>query len=108
MKVHERSVGDTLRTLPVEIQRDGVAISIGSSDVVKFEMVSACGTVKIAETETGIQYTDRAAGQIDFAFSASQVDEEGEFYGYFYHYVGAQKERAPVERQKLKIVIYGK
>lgn len=107
MVVHERAVGDTLLTLGVTLERDGTPIVIGESDTVKFEMVSECGVVKIAETEVGIQYTDRPTGKIDFQFLDSQVDTEGVFYGYFTHYASGKGERAPYKKNALKIIFYG-
>lgn len=106
MEIHERAKGDTLTTLPVDFIRDGSVVALGENDTVTFLMINEYEVEKIAETETGVQYTDRDNGQIDFTFESADVDTPGIYYGYFFRSVSGNKERFPVKEQGLKIIIH--
>lgn len=83
--IHRRAVGDTYSAFQVTIKKDGVAVDLTSKDVM-FSMNDEDGNVVVAETATGVTVTDAANGEVEYDFQAADVDEAGNFYGYFHVY----------------------
>ena len=103
---HRRAVGDTLAKLAVTIQNNGTARDL-TGLTVKFYMVDDEGNVAIAPTAATV--TDDTAGQVEYDFTALQVAEEGEFYGWFKVYggvAGTEPDTYPDDEDGIHIVIF--
>ena len=106
---HGISVGDTLTPLGVQLKQEsstGVLSVVNLAGLtVKFQMVSAAGTTKVAETVTGVSVTDSANGKVQYDFQTADVDTAGTFYAWFTVYSGTEHDTYPVGGRKLVIEI---
>jgi len=109
IKRHELSVGDTLTPMGATLQQKNASGVLAAVDLtgltVKFQMVDSAGTVKVAETTTGVTVTDAAAGKVQYDFQSADVDTEGTFYGWFTVYSGSERDTYPIGGRELVIVI---
>lgn len=108
---HRRHITDTRTLLSVTLQQKnsgGVLEAVNLTGLtVKFKMINAAGTSIIAETITGVQVSNAAAGQVDYVFPSLSVATAGNYYGYFVVYDGNDKDHFPVVAKELIIEIYG-
>jgi len=110
-KPHERRVGDLLKVLSVTLQNANEsgtmeAVNLTGYDV-KFKMINAAdGSVKIAETSTGVSVVTPASGEVNYKFSSDGVDEAGKFWGSFVASSGGETDHFPVVQSDLEIHFY--
>ena len=106
---HTITVGDTLTPLACQLKQrdaDGSLCDVQLTGlVVKFSMVAADGSVKVAETTEGVVVIDQDHGEVRYDFHSSHVDTEGTFYGWFHVYDGLERDTYPAGGRKLQIDI---
>ena len=107
-----RRINDTIKTLSVTMQSANESGVLTAEDLtgmtVEFSMVNAAdGTVKIAQTGTGVAVDNAAAGQVTYTFSASGVDTAGIFWGSFVAISGGAEDTYPAKHLDLRILIGG-
>ncbi len=79
-----RQLGDTLIAIAATLTRPDGTVVNPTGKTVKFTMVdSEGGTAKVAETSDNVTTTDAAAGEVQYAPQAADVDTEGTFHAYF-------------------------
>jgi hypothetical protein len=84
VQTQNRQVGDTRISIATTLTRlNGTVVDVSSPLIVKFTMVETDGTVKVAETETGVTKDDAVNGEVSYAPLAADVDTVGTFYAYF-------------------------
>lgn len=103
--IHHRTVGDTRTPLGVTLSVNGTAIDL-TGTTVKFKLVAANGTVKLAETATGITITVGSGGEVQYDFSAASVDTAGIYFGWFVVYSGLERDTFPSDGRELQIEIH--
>ena len=103
-----RHVGDTEVVLAVTLERpDGTVVNL-SGLTVKFTLVDSVGADKVAETDVGVTVTNAAAGEVQYAFKAADVNMAGTYAAYFIVIDGAgNRDTFPVRRRDLQVSIHG-
>lgn len=100
--MHRITVGDTLTPLYVVLQQadeDGVLTAVNlTGKTVKFRLVDNRGTVKTAETTTGVTVTSAADGEVSYDFQTADVDTAGLYWGWFTVYSGSERDTFPADR----------
>ncbi len=96
-----RRVGDIDDLLVVALQQRNEAGVLGVKDLtgytVTFKMVNAAdGTVKVADSTTGVTVTAASTGQAQKQFIAADVDTAGIFYGTFVATAASKSSSYPV------------
>ena len=109
---HPRHITDLETALSVTLERKneaGILVALNlTSYTVKFKMIDQNNNVTIAETEVGISYDNRSAGEVSYLFLSAGVLTEGVYYGYFIAYDASSKSsHFPVVKKELKITLYG-
>ena len=104
-------VGDTQRdllctvTYVVEGATTPTARDLTGVSSVKFSMVNAAtGVTKINEASATID--DAGTGKVSYAWTSSDVDTAGKFWGFFTVYTSTVTDTFPVKRDDL-IVLFG-
>lgn len=109
MITHTITENDTLSPLAVtltQVNELGVPTAVSlSGKTVKFKMVGRDGTVKLAETDTGITVTSAVDGKVQYDFSSAAVDTPGMYYGWFVVYDGSETDTFPANGRTLAIHI---
>ena len=104
-------VGDTQRdllctvTYVIEGATTPTARDLTGVSSVKFSMVNAAtGVTKIDEASATID--DAGTGKVSYAWTSSDVDTAGKFWGFFTVYTSTVTDTFPVKRDDL-IVLFG-
>ena len=107
IRTHRRTKGDTRTPLKIVIVDENEAAVNLSGLTLKFKMVRAAGTDKVAETASNVTVTDAANGEVQYDFQAADVDEAGEFFAWFIIEDGSsEKDHVPHDGRRLRVQIY--
>ena len=108
MSVQEqtRRVGDTRTVIAATLKRPDNTVESLSGLTVTFQMTNTKDDVdKVAETSDNVTVTDAAAGEVQYAPQAADVDTEGTFNAYFRVADGSDKDTFPAIMGEFKITI---
>ena len=109
-QVRHVHLGDTRTVLDFELVQPnelGVDTPVPLTGLTaKFKMVTKHGKVIIPLTTTGCTITDAAAGEVEYDFSSSGVDQAGEYFGYVVIDDGGETDHFPVIKQEFKIIVH--
>lgn len=108
--IHRRQMDNTLTKLSLKLKQPDltgtVAVVSLAGKTPKFLMLNAATQkVVIAETDTNLNVTDEAEGELDYDFSAEGVIQPGIYYGYVNVYSGSEYDTLPVDTGYLQIHI---
>lgn len=108
LQTHVIHVNDTRIPLAVQlVRKDGTVVDL-TGLTVKFKMRhAATGTVKVAETTSGVTVTTAASGHVQYDFPAAAVDTVGIYYAYFVVYQGSEADTFPVDTGRLVVRVDG-
>lgn len=108
---HRRHITDVRTVLSVVLKQPDDAGDLQPVNLtgltVKFKMINSAGTSIIAETTTGVNVSNAAAGEVNYSFLSANVATAGTYYGYFVVYSGSASDHFPVVARELIIEIYG-
>jgi hypothetical protein len=103
-----RQVGDTQIAIAATLTRPDGTVVDTTDLTVKFKMISADGTIKVAETSSDVTETDAIAGEVEYSPQAADVDTAGTYYAYFITEDGDTKQDTfPAETGEFQVVIKG-
>lgn len=107
---HERAIGDILSKFAIQLTRAGEPADLNNK-VVKFTMFDPDGDVIVAlpsGVTSNVTVTDPDLAYVEYDFVANDVDEAGDFYGYFkvYDNTGAEPETFPASDDAILIRIF--
>lgn len=96
-------VGDRANPVQRELKRDGAAIDLTSYTVAFSMYRESNDSAKVSDAPATI--VDAANGIVRYQFAAADVDEAGEYRGYFIITTGGLSEHIPHDGAKLHITI---
>lgn len=107
---HIRSLGDTLSTFAVRLQRDGVPTDL-TGKVVKFGMYDSDGNTVVAfpaGTTSNVTVSGPLTGDVEYDFQAGDVDMADLFSGYFRvcNALGTECDTWPAKDKPIAITIF--
>lgn len=101
---HHVTKGDTATPIGATLTQAGSARDL-TGETVEFKMVRRDGRVKV--NWTGATIVTAASGTAQYDFQAADVNEAGEFFGYFRAKTsGGEYTTFPADGRKLRVVIY--
>lgn len=106
MDIHRIHVGDTRLPLGFTIERDGAPVDL-TGKTLKFKLIRANGTTKVALTDQNIVATAAADGEGQYNWQTDDVSEGGTFYAYVlvFDAPAGPFEHFPVAHRQLRVDI---
>jgi hypothetical protein len=102
----ERMLGDRQIPISAKLVRNGAAVNL-TGKTVKFHMVNKASQVVVNEQAATI--VSASEGTVSYALSANDVDESGEFYGWFIVLDGSSlTDTFPHDGNKFQITIHNR
>jgi len=103
-QTHWISVGDTLTPLGAALKQSNKAVVLTGKSV-EFKLVRDDGQVVQDWTADGVTIVDETAGKVQYDFQPADVNEAGNFYGFFRVGLGGEWDTFPPDGRRLRITI---
>lgn len=105
--IHVVAHGDSLTPLGLHLKQwngsSYAAVSL-TGKTVKVFVVDEAGTVRIAETETGVTVVEAATGKVSYTWpDGASALPEGKYFLYARVYSGSDRDSFPVQAEALEI-----
>lgn len=104
-QTYDIHIGDGRTPFKATLLQGGSPVNL-SGLTVKFKLITADGSVLLAETVTGVTVLVAADGTVQYDFSTLAPHTESELYGYFIVINGIKTDHFPVKHRELRFRIH--